>query len=171
LAYEEIRVLDVMAHKLLDWLWQGRVRYYLSKAQVGRGVSIRPPVVIFRPRNLVLGDDVRINAGCVLQAQDRLEIGSLTMIAAGCIIATANHDVSLRGLEAFGALRTAPVRIGSNCWLGAGVIVLPGVTIGDGTVVGAGSVVTGDLPAEMICYGVPARPVRPRPVAEKSPGR
>ena len=54
-----------------------------------------------------------------------------------------------------------PVRIGNNCWLGAGVVVLPGVTIGDNTVVGAGSVVTKDLPANVVAVGNPCKVLRP----------
>lgn len=54
-----------------------------------------------------------------------------------------------------------PVRIGKNCWLGAGVTVLPGVTIGDNTVVGAGSLVTRDLPANVVAVGSPCRVIRP----------
>ncbi|MCD8127208.1 MAG: sugar O-acetyltransferase, partial [Clostridiales bacterium] len=54
-----------------------------------------------------------------------------------------------------------PVHIGRNCWLGAGVVVLPGVTIGDNTVVGAGSVVTKDLPAGVVAVGNPCRVLRP----------
>ena len=53
-----------------------------------------------------------------------------------------------------------PIKIGRNCWLGAGVIVLPGVTIGDNTVVGAGSVVNKDLPANVVAVGTPCRVLR-----------
>jgi acetyltransferase-like isoleucine patch superfamily enzyme len=161
-------MFNYLGHKQLSIYERCRVRYYLRKMTTGCRVSILPPVVVAKPRNITLGDDVRINAGCTLQAHAPIEIGSLTMIAAGVTIVTANHDLAKRGIEAFNTLRPEPVRIGSNVWLGAGVIVLPGVTIGDGCVVGAGSVVTGDLPPEMICFGVPARAVRPRPTEESN---
>ena len=54
-----------------------------------------------------------------------------------------------------------PVHIGSNCWLGAGVIVMPGVTIGDNTVIGAGSIVTRDIPSNVVAVGNPCRVMRP----------
>ena len=54
-----------------------------------------------------------------------------------------------------------PVKIGKNCWLGAGVVVLPGVSIGDNTVIGAGSVVTKDIPANVVAVGTPCKVVRP----------
>lgn len=160
-------MFDLLAHKLLLALERGRVRYHLRRmAKVGQRVSVKPPLAVDKPKNVTLGDDVRINSHCTLQAHAPIEIGEFTMIATGCTIVTANHDLTKRGLEAFNTLVPAPVRIGRHCWLGAGVIVLPGVTIGDGTVVGAGSVVTGDLPANSICVGVPARPVRQRPGGE-----
>ena len=53
-----------------------------------------------------------------------------------------------------------PIRIGKNCWLGAGVVVLPGVTIGDNTVVGAGSIVNKDLPANVVAVGNPCKVLR-----------
>lgn len=161
-------MISLLAHKILGWLERRRVRYWLSRMNAGRRVSIKPGLMVAKPQNVTLGDDVRINVNCVLQAHAPIEIGELTMIAANCTIVTANHDLAKRGIAAFDTLRPEPVRIGRHCWLGAGVTVLPGVTIGDGAVVGAGSVVASDLPPETICMGVPARPVRPRP-KEDSP--
>lgn len=123
----------------------------------GKRVAIERGLRVKKPMNITIGDDVSIGCNVTLEAQAPIYIGDLTPIAPGVIIVTANHDMSKR-------IRiNSPVKIGSNCWLGAGVIVLPGVTIGDGALVGAGSIVTKDLPPEMICVGVPARPLRPRP--------
>ncbi len=155
-----------LGHKLLRWLEGQSVRYTMARMTVGSRVSIKRGLLVHKPENITLGDDVRINADVVLQAHAPIRVGDASMVAARCMIVTANHDLGRRGLEAFDALEAGPVTIGRDCWLGAGVIVLPGVTIGDGTVVGAGSVVTGDLPAESICIGAPARSVRPRPGAE-----
>ena len=98
-----------------------------------------------------------------LSAQDvraSARLHCIEMIKAGITsFADAGHPL-------LGALRernyqyNMPVRIGRNCWLGAGVIVLPGVTIGDNTVVGAGSVVTKDLPSNVLAVGTPARVLR-----------
>ena len=76
------------------------------------------------------------------------------------MLATAAHPV-LPELRRKGYQYNAPVRIGEDCWLGAGVIVLPGVTIGRGSVIGAGSVVTKDIPENVVAFGNPCRVVRP----------
>jgi maltose O-acetyltransferase len=150
-------MFKLLAHRLLLWLENQDVRYYMAKMRVGNRVSIRKGLRVKNPANITIGDDVSINSNVILQAQAPIFIGDLTLIAAGVIIVTTNHDMSNRTAV------TSPVRIGRNCWLGVGCIVLPGVTIGDGTVVGAGSIVTKDLPPEMICVGVPAKPLKPRP--------
>lgn len=144
-------------HRLLLWLERQEVRYYMAKMNVGKRVRIKRGLRVKRPMNITIGDDVNIDCNVILQAQAPIYIGDLTLIAPGVIIVTANHDMSKR------TMITLPVKIGSNCWLGAGAIVLPGVTIGDSTIVGAGSIVTKDLPPEMICVGVPAMPLKPRP--------
>lgn len=82
------------------------------------------------------------------------------MIGPNVTIATAAHPI-LPALREKGYQYNMPVHIGKNCWLGAGVIVLPGVTIGDNTVVGAGSIVTKDLPANVVAVGNPCRVLRP----------
>ena len=82
------------------------------------------------------------------------------MIGPGVIIATAGHPV-LPILREQEYQYNAAIHIGSNCWLGAGVIVLPGVTIGDNTVIGAGSVVTKDIPSDVVAVGAPCRVMRP----------
>jgi acetyltransferase-like isoleucine patch superfamily enzyme len=93
----------------------------------------------------------------VLHAQAPITIGDLTLIAPCVKILTANHDMNER------SLLTAEVKIGRNCWLGTGVIIVPGVTIGDNVTVAAGSVVTKNLEEGMIYGGVPARLIKPRP--------
>lgn len=74
-------------------------------------------------------------------------------------IATAGHPI-LPELREKGLQYNAPVHIGKNCWLGAGVIVLPGVTIGDNTVIGAGSVVTKNIPSKVVAVGNPCKVLR-----------
>lgn len=82
------------------------------------------------------------------------------MIGPNVIIATAAHPILPR-LREKGYQYNLPVHIGRNCWFGAGAIVLPGITIGDNTVVGAGSVVTKDLPANVVAVGDPCHVLRP----------
>ena len=150
-----------LVHRLLMWLERQNVRYYMAKMHVGKRVTIKRGLRARKPVNITIGDDVSIGCNVILQAHAPIYIGDFTKIAPGVIIVTATHDTSKRDSE---RIRTASsVKIGSNCWLGAGAIVLPGVTIGDSTMVGAGSVVTKDLPTEMICVGIPSKPLKPRP--------
>jgi acetyltransferase-like isoleucine patch superfamily enzyme len=95
-------------------------------------------------------------------SHERIAIGANTMIAHNCSLMDFNHGIAAGGPPSQLPGRTAEVVIGEDCWLGAGVIVLPGVRIGDGTVVDAGSVVTKSLPGNVVAAGVPARVIRPR---------
>ena len=131
-------------------------------AAVGDGAVIRPPFHCDYGYNITLGDGVFLNFNCVILDVVEVTIGSDTQIAPGVQILTADHprDPVARktGLE-FGQ----PVRIGRNVWIGAGALILPGVTIGDDALIGAGSVVTRDVPAGITVAGNPARPIPPRP--------
>lgn len=82
-------------------------------------------------------------------------IGDNTMIAPNVTIATAGHPV-LPELREYDYQYNMPVHIGRTCWIGAGAVILPGVTVGDNTVIGAGSVVTKDIPANVVAVGNPA---------------
>ena len=149
-------MLNSIVHRFLLWLERSEVDYYRKKMQVGNNVSIERGLRVKKPMNVTIGDDVSIGSNVTLEAQDSINIGDLTLIANNVIIVTANHDMSKRSRI------TSPVKIGRNCWLGSGVIILPGVTIGNETIVGAGSVVTKDLPPQMVCAGIPAKPLKPR---------
>lgn len=111
---------------------------------------------------VVIGDRVFIGERSIIICNARITIGRLTMIGHGVSIVDFNHGTSRDGPMRDQLGTTAEVAIGEDCWLGAGVIVLPGVTVGDGTVVGAGSVVTRSLPKNVIAGGVPARVLRDR---------
>jgi len=86
-------------------------------------------------------------------------VGDHTMFGPHVTLATAGHPV-LPELREKAYQFNAPIHIGRNCWLGAGVIVLPGVTIGDNSVIGAGSVVTKDIPTGVVAYGNPCKVIR-----------
>jgi acetyltransferase-like isoleucine patch superfamily enzyme len=98
----------------------------------------------------------------MLAAQHEVEIDDHTMLANGCFVSDASHrfDDPAVPVPWQGFTSKGPTRIGSNCWLGAHVVVTSGVTIGDRCVVGANSVVTRDLPPGTLAAGVPARPLR-----------
>lgn len=106
--------------------------------------------------NVHLGEGVYLNAGCTLLDSASITIGTGTMIGPGAQILTADHhrDIEKRrnGIE-----RGLPVSIGKDVWIGAGAIILPGVTLGDGVIVGAGAVVTKDVGEGQRVAGVPAR--------------
>jgi len=130
-------------------------------AEVGEGTYIEPPLhANWAGHHVHLGHDVYFNFNVTLVDDTDIYIGDNTMIGPNCVIATAGHPIH-PDLRQNGGQYNIPVHIGKNCWLGASVIVLPGVTIGDNTVVGAGSVVTKDLPANVVAAGNPCRVLRP----------
>ena len=129
-------------------------------AEVGENCYIESPYFAnWGGHHVHLGSNVYANAGLKLVDDTHIYIGDCTMLGPNVVLATAGHpiDPELRGR---GLQYNLPVRIGRNCWLGAGVIVMPGVTIGDNTVIGAGSVVTKDIPANVVAVGNPCRVLR-----------
>ena len=130
-------------------------------AEVGENAYIESPYFAnWGGHHVHLGKNVWINAGLKLVDDTHIYIGDYTMLGPNCVIATAGHPIDPE-LRQQGLQYNVPVRIGCNCWLGAGVIVMPGVTIGDNTVIGAGSVVTKDIPANVVAVGNPCRVLRP----------
>lgn len=130
-------------------------------AEIGEGCYIEPPLhANWGGRHVHLGKHVYANFNLTLVDDTHIFIGDYTMIGPNVVIATGGHPI-LPSLRQEGYQYNAPVHIGKNCWLSAGVIVVPGVTIGDNTVVGAGSVVTKDLPANVVAVGNPCRVLRP----------
>jgi maltose O-acetyltransferase len=126
---------------------------------VGQGVSIEPPFFCDYGGNITLGHRVFFNFNCVILDPAPVTIGSDVLFGPGVQIYTATHpiDPSERrsGLEA-----ARPIVIGSDVWVGGGVILCPGVQIGAGSVLGAGSVVTRDIPAGVVAAGNPCRVLR-----------
>ncbi|MBR2441999.1 MAG: sugar O-acetyltransferase [Clostridia bacterium] len=130
-------------------------------AELGEGCYIEPPFRSnFGGKHVHFGKKVYANFNLTLVDDTHIYVGDYTMMAPNVILATATHPIS-PALREKGYQYNLPIHIGKNCWLGAGVIVLPGVTIGDNTVVGAGSVVTKDLPANVVAVGNPCRVLRP----------
>jgi acetyltransferase-like isoleucine patch superfamily enzyme len=111
---------------------------------------------------IIVGARSGVGEYCVINAVERVEIGEDVLIAPGCHITDANHGIA-PGVPIMRQERmAAPVTIGDDVWIGAGVKVLSGVTIGDGAVVAAGAVVREDVPPMAIAGGVPARVLRMR---------
>lgn len=130
-------------------------------AKVGDGCYIEPPFhANWGGHHIQLGDHVYANFNLTIADDTYVTIGSHTMIGPNVTMSSAAHPI-LPELREKGYQYNLPIKIGRNCWLGAGVIVLPGVTIGDNSVIGAGAVVTRDIPANVVAMGVPARVARP----------
>jgi maltose O-acetyltransferase len=126
---------------------------------VGDDVGIRPPLRCDFGYNITIGDRSFVNYGAVFLDAGPITIGADVQIGPGVQLLTPTHELDAARRRA-GWERALPVVIGDNVWLGGGVIVCPGVTIGSDTVVGAGSVVTRDLPAGVLAVGNPARVIR-----------
>ncbi len=129
-------------------------------AEIGENCYIEPPLhANWGGKHVHFGKNVYANFGLTLVDDTHICVGDGTMFGPNCVIATAGHpiDSELRERQ---LQYNIPVHIGKNCWLGAGVLVMPGVTIGDNSVIGAGSVVTKDIPANVIAVGNPCRVLR-----------
>ena len=130
-------------------------------AEIGSGCYIEPPLhANWGGRHVHFGNNVYANFNLTLVDDTHIYVGDCTMLGPNVTLATAGHPI-LPELREQAYQYNMPVHIGRNCWLGAGVIVLPGVHIGENTVIGAGSVVTKDIPANVVAVGNPCRVLRP----------
>ncbi len=127
---------------------------------VGEGVVIIPPFQCDYGSQITMGDRSFANFGLIVLDEAPVSIGADVLIGPGVQLITASHPLDA-ATRRTGQETAAPIRIEDDAWLAAGVIVLPGVSVGAGTVVGAGSVVTRDLPAGHLCLGNPCRVIRP----------
>lgn len=129
-------------------------------AEIGEGCYIEPPLhANWGGKHCHLGKNVYFNFNATLVDDTHIYVGDYTKLGPNVVLATAGHPI-LPSLREQAYQYNAPIRIGKCCWLGAGVIVLPGVTIGDNSVIGAGSVVTKDIPANVVAVGNPCRVLR-----------
>lgn len=138
-------------------------------AEVGEDTNVRAPLQVEYGDLLSIGSRTFINNGFLVIDCAPVRIGSDVQIGPRVQLLTATHplDPAVRKTEWEAA---EPITISDGVWLGGGVIVCPGVTIGENTVVGAGSVVTRDLPANVIAVGNPARVLRPVPTGGRTEG-
>lgn len=129
-------------------------------AEIGENCYIEPPFhANFGGKHIHFGKNIYANFNLTMVDDGHIYVGDYTMFAPGVIVATAGHPI-LPELRETVYQYNMPVHIGKNCWIGAGAIILPGVTIGDQVVVGAGSVVTKDLPSNVVAVGNPCRVIR-----------
>lgn len=137
---------------------------------VGSNVNIDTPFYCDYGKHISIGNNVIININCTFVDCNKIEIGNNVLIASNVQIYTATHPVETQerlvegwtGNEDVPYFHTfaLPVKIEDNVWIGGGVIILPGVTIGRNAVIGAGSIVTKSIPENCVAFGNPCRPVR-----------
>ena len=128
-------------------------------AEIGENCYIEPPLHANWGKYTHFGNNVYANFNLTLVDDTDIFVGDNVMFGPNVIIATAGHPVDPPLREKV-AQFNIPVRIGKNVCIGAGAIVLPGVTIGDHSVIGAGSVVTKDIPPNVVAVGNPCRVLR-----------
>jgi len=128
-------------------------------AGIGEDTFIRTPFYCDYGDGITIGSRTFVNFNCTMLDGATITVGDECLLASGVQLITATHPVDPAQRRA--ALEQAlPVSVADGVWLGAGAIVLPGVSIGENTIVGAGAVVTHDLPASVVAYGNPARVAR-----------
>lgn len=132
----------------------GELMTRLTGREFPEGAYMFPPFYTDCGKNIKLGKNVFINAGCQFQDQGGITIGDGSLIGPKTVIATLNHHQNPKKRA---NLISKPVTIGKNVWIGANVTILPGVTIGDGAIIAAGAVVSKDVQANTIAGGVSAR--------------
>jgi maltose O-acetyltransferase len=133
---------------------------------VGEGVWIEPPFFCDYGAHIHLGPDTFVNVNCVFLDSAEIRVGASVLIGPGVQLLTVSHPLLASDRVVSPSERTKgapyrtharPITIGDRVWLGAGTIVLPGVTIGANTTIGAASLVTADVPANALAFGQPCR--------------
>jgi maltose O-acetyltransferase len=130
--------------------------------EIGDGVEVRPPFYCDYGYQISIGPGTFVNFGAVLLDVARITVGADVQVGPNVQLLTPTHPIDAAQRRAKWEA-AEPITVRDNVWLGGGAIVLPGVTIGENTVVGAGSVVTRDLPADVVAAGNPAHIVRDLP--------
>ena len=137
---------------------------------IGTKVSVGHSFICDYGCNIHIGNNVTINTGCTFIDCNKIVIGNNVLIAPNVKIYTVTHPVELierltpveteNDIDLIRHTYALPVTIEDGCWIGGGVIILPGITIGKGSVIGAGSVVTKNIPANSLAVGNPCRVIR-----------
>lgn len=134
-----------------------------SILKIGKNGYITSPFFCDYGENIEIGDNFFANTNLVILDGAKVKIGDNVFIAPNVGIYTAGHPLEVK-LRNKGLEYAYPVTIGNNVWIGAHACILPGVTIGDNTTIGAGSVITKDIPSNVLAAGNPCRIIRKLPV-------
>jgi len=130
-------------------------------ASLGEDCYIEPPFhANWGGKHVYMGNHVYANFNLTCVDDGNIYIGDNTMFGPNVVLATANHPIE-ETLRAKAYQYNKDIHIGKNVWIGAGTVVVPGITIGDNSVIGAGSVVTKDIPSGVVAYGNPCKVARP----------
>ena len=160
---EQTKRLDRLYDYNMTRSIEGEKRETLLKemfAEIGEGCYIEPPFhANFGGRNVHFGKYVYANFNLTMVDDTHIYVGDYTMFGPNVTVATARHPI-LPELREKLYQYNMPIHIGKRCWIGAGAVILQGVTIGNDTVIGAGSVVTKDIPANVVAVGNPCRVLR-----------
>ncbi len=129
----------------------------LTGRRVPQTLRVFPPLYADFGKNIHFGEDVFVNACCHFQDHGGVFLGDGCQVGHGVVFATLNH-----GTAPSERAHTvpAPIVLGRRVWVGAGVVIVPGVTVGDDAIIAAGAVVTKDVPPRTLVAGIPARPVK-----------
>lgn len=137
--------------------------YTMLMAEAGKDIYIFPPFFCPSPEGIRIGSNINISQNCHIGGQGGVTIGNFVMIGPNSVIASSNHGFSRGDIPMVRQKPVpSPITIEDDVWLGANVVVLPGVTIRQGAIVGSGAVVSEDVPAYAIVVGNPARIIRKR---------
>lgn len=129
-------------------------------AEIGENCYIEPPFhANWGGHHVHFGKNVYANFNLTLVDDTHIYVGDYTMFGPNVTVATAGHPINPE-LRQKGYQYNMPVHIGKNCWIGAGAVIVPGVTIGDNVVIGAGSVVTKNIPSDVVAVGNPCKILR-----------
>ena len=160
---EQVVYLDMLKeYNAISHLDQDKRDAMLKRmfAEIGEGCYVETPFhANWGGHHVHFGKNIYANFNLTLVDDTHIYVGDYSMFGPNVTIATAGHPIDPE-LRRQGLQYNMPVHIGKNCWLGAGVIVMPGVTIGDNTVIGAGSIVTRDIPSGVVAVGNPCRILR-----------
>src|SRR5574344_421400 len=124
-------------------------------SNVGENFCLKTPLQGVHFDKVKIGNNVAIMSNCLMMASGNITIDDDVMIAANVQLISNNHDLDNRPV-----ITCLPIHIKRNCWIGAGATILRGITIGENSVVGAGSVVTKDVPDNVIVVGNPAKIIK-----------
>ncbi len=148
---------------IIDMIPFQNVKIFLLKhtfiRKIGKNTVIMPKVRWYNGNNIIIGNNVFINIYTYLDDKNIIKIGNNVWI--GCYVKIITADHIKENMEEI----DKPVFIGDFCWIGANVLILPGVKIGNNCIIGAGSVVTKDIPDNSIAVGNPAKVIKKRNIS------